>query len=214
VSKGKFLVLEGIDGAGTTTQAGLLQSWLAGHGIKSIITREPSDGPIGTIIRNALRGRIRLPETAGAGPLAQETIALLFAADRIDHLKSEITPALKRGVWVISDRYVDSSVAYQGTLIDLDWVSVINRYATAPDLTFFLRIDVDTALQRIAGSRVGRELFETRDLLVRVAAGYDTHYQRHPGNLLVLESTQTVETIHRAMCAHIEGLYPEMLRRG
>jgi len=214
VSKGKFLVLEGIDGAGTTTQAALLQAWLGSRGIKAIITREPSDGPVGSIIRNALRSRIRLPETAGSGPLAQETIALLFAADRVDHLRSEIFPAIERGVWVISDRYVDSSVAYQGTLIDIDWVAAINRYASSPDLTFFLRVDVGVALKRIGGSRVGRELFETKELLQRVAKGYDRHYESNPENLVILDSARTVNRIHKAMIRHLTARFPRELGAG
>jgi len=196
VEKGKFVVLEGIDGAGTTTQAARLQRFLDGRGIKSVITREPSDGPIGTVIRNALRGRIRLPEAAGGGELPMETIALLFAADRVDHWAAEIAPALDRGVWVLSDRYVDSSVAYQGTLINVDWVLQINRYAVRPDLTLFFDVDVDTALARIAASRVQTDIFEKRELLVRVADGYRKLYSGQAPDVFRLDANQSVERVY------------------
>src|SRR5713101_5144548 len=97
--KGRFIVLEGIDGAGTTTQAQLLSAELRRDGHLVLTTREPSDGPVGTLIRQALTGRLSLPERAG--PLSDETLALLFAADRLDHLQAQILPALQRGEVVI-----------------------------------------------------------------------------------------------------------------
>ena len=200
--QGKFIVLEGIDGAGTTTQTGLLLEWLRRQGIAAVTTREPSDGPIGAVIRNALKGRITLP--GAAGPLPAETIALLFAADRVDHLHAEIIPALEKGVWVISDRYVDSSIAYQGTLIDNEWVDTINRYAVTPDLTFFLRVDVDTALARISGTRVSKDLFETRELLTRIAAGYDRLYAGQPDRAVTVDSEQPLQDVHRTMVEALE----------
>jgi dTMP kinase len=209
VGKGKFVVLEGIDGAGTTTQISRLQRFLEARGIKSVITREPSDGPVGTVIRNALRGRIRLPEAGGGGPLADETIALLFAADRVDHLASEIVPALERGVWVLSDRYVDSSVAYQGTLIDIDWVMKINRYAVRPDLTFFFDVDVDAALGRINASRVQKDIFEKRELLLRVAEGYRKLYEAPTPDVVRLDANlpadKVYEDLTRALATRLLG---------
>ncbi len=206
MKQGKFVVLEGIDGAGTTTQVGRLQRYLEGRGIKSVITREPSDGPIGTIIRNALRGRIRLPDAAGGGELAKETIALLFAADRVDHLRSEILPALERGVWVLSDRYVDSSVAYQGTLIDIDWVMKINRYAVRPDLTFFFDVDVDVALARIDATRVQKDIFEKRELLVRVADGYRKLYAAQLPDVVHLDAGLPIERVYEDLTGAVSRL--------
>ncbi|HLL53606.1 MAG TPA: dTMP kinase, partial [Myxococcaceae bacterium] len=100
---GRFFVLEGLDGAGTTTQCERLASELRSRGFRVLVTREPSDGPVGTMIRQALTGRLGMP--GGNGPLAPETLALLFAADRADHLHARVRPALERGEIVISDRY-------------------------------------------------------------------------------------------------------------
>lgn len=207
---GRFIVLEGIDGAGTTSQAGLLKQWLEGRGIRAIVTREPSEGPIGVTIRHALRGRLRLPEVSGGGELPRETIALLFAADRLDHIEAEIKPALEQGVWVISDRYVQSSIAYQGTLIDLAWVEEINRYAAAADLTLFLRVEAAVALQRIDSSRVQTDIFETRELLERIAEGYDQYYQQHPDAAVVLNGAKPLDEVTDDVCAALERAFPEL----
>src|SRR5262245_55399277 len=127
-----FIVFEGLDGAGTTTQAHRLVDSLNALGHESHFTREPSDGPIGTQIRQALAGRLGLP---GGQRLTPDTLALLFAADRVDHLASEIVPLCERGVTVVCDRFMLSSVAYQGQELDPAFVRQINARALPPDLT-------------------------------------------------------------------------------
>ena len=209
-AQGRFIVLEGIDGAGTTTQASRMASWLEARGVQTLVTREPSDGPVGMVIRNALRGRIRLPSCAGSGELPKETIALLFAADRIDHLQAEIIPALAQGVWVISDRYVQSSVAYQGTLIELDWVAEINRYAVEPDLTLFLEVDVDEALRRIGSTRVQTDIFEEKGLLTRIADGYRAFYASHPDAAVVIDSGQPIDVVSESLFTGLNDAFPEL----
>jgi len=128
---GLFVVLEGIDGAGTTTQAERLCAALRAEDVRATVTREPSDGPIGTLIRQALTGRVSLPN--GGGPLNAHTLALLFAADRADHLEAQVLPCVDRGDVVLCDRYVLSSLAYQGASLPLDWVEGINAFASPPD---------------------------------------------------------------------------------
>jgi dTMP kinase len=173
-SRAKFIVLEGIDGAGTTTQTQRLIARLEARGQRALSTREPTDGPIGVMIRQMLALRIVRP---GGEAMTRETLALLFAADRMDHIAARIEPALERGQWVVSDRYVPSSLAYQGDVeggdrTDYSWVQQLNARARQPDMTIFLEIDVETSLTRIAG-RAARDIYETREKIERLVKRYD-----------------------------------------
>jgi len=166
---GRLLVLEGLDGAGTTTQARSLVETLRAQGHEAYLTREPSDGPIGRLIREMLTGRHAIPDAA----IDPKTFALLFAADRMDHLQREVGPALARGAIVVSDRWYHSTYAYQamGTA-ELPWLQTLNRHAWIPDLTIFLAIRPEVAAaRRVAAGRV-QELFEDLPTQQRVAAGY------------------------------------------
>ena len=119
----RLIVLEGLDGAGTTTQAKRLVEHLRTRGGKAHLTREPSDGPIGRLIREMLTGEHAIP----GQPIAQSTFGLLFAADRLDHLQREVEPQLAAGATVVSDRWYHSSLAYQGTGADRDWIDDAQR---------------------------------------------------------------------------------------
>ncbi|NOK31683.1 dTMP kinase [Corallococcus exercitus] len=167
---GRFIVLEGLDGAGTTTQTERLASVLRAEGHAVVTTREPSDGPVGTMLRQALTGRLGLPQ--GRGPLAQETLALLFAADRTDHLHARILPALEQGKVVLCDRYVLSSLAYQGASLPMDWVNAVNSHAVSPDLTLFVGVDPQVAATRRAVRGGPAELFEADEAQRRIATQY------------------------------------------
>jgi dTMP kinase len=163
--RGRFIVLEGIDGSGTTTQAARLAAALAERGHRVCTTAQPSDGAIGRLIRQQL----------GADP-DRRALALLFAADRLDHVAQTIEPALARGQTVVCDRYVVSSWAYQSLDSPPDWVRAINRHAPWPDLTLWLDLDVHTAQARI-GRRTAEdgtppELFDAARLQTRIAAAY------------------------------------------
>ena len=204
MNRGRFIALEGIDGSGTTTQTQLLILWLRSRGIKAVATSEPSGGPVGTLIRGALTGRVRLPDSAGGAPLTQETIALLFAADRLDHYRAEIDPALKQGLWVVSDRYLDSSLAYQGALIEEDWVSEINRYAPHPDLTIYLDVEPEMALERIAESRTGTELFERKDTLTQVRSQYQKLYKSSTAKVVQFDGSAPLNSIAQEIQKSIE----------
>jgi dTMP kinase len=173
---GRFLVLEGIDGAGTTTQLSRLAEALRQQGYRVLTTREPSDGPVGLLIRQALTHRLT---GAGGGALPEELLALLFAADRMDHLTSVIDPALATGAVVVSDRYVLSSFAYQGLQVPLGWVEALNSRARRPDLTLYLEVDSRTASAR-RGARGGKpELFESDQFQKRVADAYRRLLRKH-----------------------------------
>ena len=161
-------MIEGLDGAGTTTQVRRLVEHLGGSGKQAHGTREPSDGPVGRLIREMLVG-----EHAIAGEkLSQGTFGLLFAADRLDHMQREVEPKLRAGVIVISDRWYHSSLAYQGTGADRDWIAMLNARARKPDLTIFLQVRPEVAAQRRAAARRKEELFEDLRMQQEVDAGY------------------------------------------
>ena len=163
---GRFIVIEGLDGAGTTTQAKRLAAALPADGLESLFTFEPTDRPIGRLIRGVLE------HTDGALPMA--TLPWLFAADRCDHLHSQILPAVAEGSWVVCDRYTSSSLAYQSTAVPADVVWDLNRTFREPDLTVFLEVPAEVCIERIAARDPGRrpELFERLDRLTAIAQRY------------------------------------------
>lgn len=172
-----FVVIEGLDGAGTTTQARLLVEGLQEVGQPAHLSREPSDGPIGVLIRQMLARRVVVPQGDGYAPIGRQTLALLFAADRLDHVRAEVEPALAAGAVAVSDRYYHSSLVYQGDVddqdeMDLRWVRAINERARVPDLTIFLQAPAELCLGRIA-SRSRRDLYETEAKLRRLEQRYD-----------------------------------------
>jgi dTMP kinase len=158
-----FIVVEGLDGAGTTTQCDLLAAALRQRGLVVHQTREPTDGPIGRLIRCFLTGSLTLDPA---------TVALLFAADRVEHLRNDVRPALATGSVVISDRYVLSSLAYQSIDVPIEWVASLNQRATPPDLTVFLDVPPEVCAARLARRGQPAEHYETLDRLHAVATAY------------------------------------------
>ena len=165
---GRLIVIEGLDGAGTTTQARKLVEHLTARGVAAHLTREPSDGPIGRLIREMLTGA----HAIAGEKLSQGTFGLLFAADRLDHLQREVEPAIARGAIVVSDRWYHSSLAYQGTGADRDWIAQLNSRARRPDLTIFLKVRPEIAARRRADAGRTQELFEDLAMQEEVDAGY------------------------------------------
>lgn len=164
----QLIVLEGLDGAGTTTQARRLVEQLNARGTAAHLTREPSDGPIGRLIREMLTGHHAIE----GQKLSQSTFGLLFAADRLDHLQREVEPALAAGTVVVSDRWYHSSLAYQGTGADRDWITTLNARARRPDMTIFLEVRPEIAAERRVAAGRAQELFEDIDMQRAVDAGY------------------------------------------
>ncbi len=204
--RGRFIVLEGLDGAGTTTQAERIAAALRAEGHAVLTTREPSDGPIGTLIRQALTGRLVLP--GGAGPLAPETLALLYAADRTDHLKAKVLPALEAGQIVLSDRYVLSSLAYQGASLSMAWVEAANGYAVSPDLTLFVHVAPAVAARRRAARGGAAELFEEDALQRRIARQYEEAIRRREKQerIVRIDGEQPVESVTETALAEIHAV--------
>jgi len=168
VKRGKLIALEGIDGSGTTTQARLLFRALKEHGHQVQMTSEPSRGPVGRLVRAYLQGNHQFADAR----LGASGLALLFAADRVEHLCREINPRLAAGRLVVTDRYLLSSLAYQSLGCDPAWVESINRNAPRPDLTLLLDLPVPIALKRVSQRGVERDLFEKLNLQKRIRKNY------------------------------------------
>lgn len=152
--KGSFIVIEGLDGSGKTTQAKILVRKLK-QSCGAVFTAEPSQGKTGKFIRNRiLYGEKRSPITVEA---------LLFAADRIEHINNEVLPKLEEGRLVICDRYTYSSLAYQGSAgLSLDWIKVINQNALKPDLSLFIDVDPEVVLSRLKRKKSVMENLKTQ----------------------------------------------------
>jgi dTMP kinase len=159
-----FICIEGIDASGKTTQAHRLVRNLRRRGLDVVYTTEPSTGEIGKLIRDHVLNRKKRV------PVAVE--ALLFAADRVDHVDKEIKPALQKGKIVICDRYVYSTLAYQGAAdLDLNWIEQINQFALVPDLALFLDVSLEVVIERMQ-SKSEKSVMETLQNQRRVCEVY------------------------------------------
>ncbi|MGC8710553.1 MAG: dTMP kinase [Candidatus Micrarchaeia archaeon] len=186
-SKGLFVAFEGLDGSGNSTQAMLLETYLRKAGRKTILTKEPTTGIIGGIIKSSLAGELKI---------SSEATQLLFASDRAQHLKTQIIPALKNGVIIITDRYLFSSLAY-GTASGLDpkWLYEINRRFLMPDLTFFIDVSPETSIKRISAGRFNFELFEKENSLSKVRKEYKKLAKEY--NFEKINGEGSIEAVHK-----------------
>jgi dTMP kinase len=213
--EGLFIVLEGVDGAGTTTHTALLGEALRKKGLPITTTREPSDGPVGMLIRQILTGRVVVPGISGNRPSSWSTMALLFAADRLDHLEATVHPNLMDGVTVISDRYDFSSVAYQSVTAGVDadtvgWVREINRHARRPDLTLILDVDPAEAARRRKERRAGSEIYDDQELQQQLAEFYRDIEKHFPDdNVVHLDAMRGIEEVAADVLAEVEKLRGE-----
>ncbi len=202
VNEGIFIVFEGGDGVGKSTQTRLLADWLAEQGREVVVTFEPGGTELGAVLRDLVLN----PKWGDVSPRAE---ALMYAADKAQHLYELVMPALRRGAVVISDRYVDSMLAYQGAgrVLDVDRVEQVARWATAdllPDLTVVLDLDPDQGVATIAEKDrlegAGDQLHQrARQFFLDLAARDCEHY-------LVLPARDSVESIAAAVRARVSAL--------
>jgi dTMP kinase len=202
MSKPRFIVLEGIDGSGTTTQLDRLTRHLTDRGRRAHGTREPSQGPIGRLLREILLGGHRLPDGAGVDGLA---MALLFAADRRDHLTREVEPALAAGTDVVTDRYLLSSLAYQAQEADRAWIAALARDVRVPDLTLLLDVPVAVAAARRRAAGRPDERYDADEVQTRVAARYRELAAITP-NTVVIDASGTIEDVTAAIVEQVAPL--------
>ncbi|OON81049.1 dTMP kinase [Streptomyces tsukubensis] len=202
---GFFIALEGGDGAGKSTQAEALATWIRAKGHEVVVTREPGATPVGKRLRSILL------DVSSSG-LSHRAEALLYAADRAEHVDTVVRPALERGAIVISDRYIDSSVAYQGAGRDLSSTEVarISRWATdglVPHLTVLLDVSPEAARERFTEAPDRLES-EPAEFHARVRSGFLTLAAADPGRYLVVDAGQEAESVTTVVRHRLDQLLP------
>jgi dTMP kinase len=186
---GFFICVEGLDGCGKTTQTKLLVKNLQARGFNAMYTAEPSRGKIGSFIKKyCLQGEKRVSTAVEA---------LLFAADRVEHLKEEVVPALNEGKIVVSDRYIYSSLAYQGAAkLDLGWIREINKWTMLPNLAVFIDVEPETAIRRLKSKKSVMEDLETQRKVREVYMNFVEN-----GELVKINGDETKKKVASEMLA-------------
>lgn len=194
MGRGNFIVFEGIDGSGKSTQIELLTNRLNKERIFCYTTMEPTNSPIGSLIHQIMTGRVKTDNRVIAG---------LFVADRLDHLLNEvdgIVSKINEGTTVISDRYYFSSYAYHSVDMPMEWVIHANEQSSLilkPTITIFIDVDPNTAIERIAKNRFHQELFEKKSRLVKVRDNYLKAFEllKKEEKYAIIDGNQTQEEI-------------------
>ncbi len=192
--KGLFITLEGCEGSGKSTQLKLLEEYFKSHNITAVFTREPGGTPLAEKIRTIiLDGK--------NSEMTDECEALLYAASRVQHLEEKIIPSLNEGKWVICDRYIDSSFAYQSYArgLGFEFVEKVNSYAIKrgmPDLTIFFDISPDEAFSRKGGADKGDRIEQSgMEFHKKVYSGYTALCEKYPDRIKKIDAKRSVEEI-------------------
>ena len=202
--RGKFIVFEGIDGAGKSTQISILEEKLKKEGRKVFVTAEPTQSVTGGALRDALSGNYKR---------SAAELAAMFLADRVFHNVNEkcgIQQALEKGFDVISDRYYYSSFAYQGLESDIDWVIDMNLRCPEilkPDLCVFLDLDAEKSKQRIDSARMATEIFENSEMLEKIRSKFFDVFKRLEGeNICIIDASQSIDKVSEEIYSAIQKL--------
>ncbi|MFH1420961.1 MAG: dTMP kinase [Candidatus Aenigmatarchaeota archaeon] len=194
---GKFIVMEGLDGSGLSTQSRMLHEYLVSKKQDIILTKEQTDGIIGGLIKSSLRNEWNTDALA---------LQMLFAADRSHHLTVEIEPALKEGKIVICDRYIFSTLAFGGLKADVEFLKTINSRFRKPDLTFIIDTEPETCLERIKASRFGQELFEDLEKSTQVRENY-LALKDYFSNVHVIDGNRTKEKVFEDVKKIVDAVF-------
>lgn len=192
--KALFIVFEGLDGSGLSTQAGMLRDYFLKKGERAVITKEQTDGLIGGLIKLTLKHEWKTNPTA---------LQLLFAADRSHHLSHEIEPSLKEGKHVISDRYILSTLAFGSLGAQTEFLKQINSLFKVPDITFIIDVPPEVCLERIAKSRFHAELFEEEEKFSQIRNNYLSFKQFHP-NTYVINGNRPMDEVFEEIRTIVE----------
>ncbi|MFO1385869.1 MAG: dTMP kinase [Chitinivorax sp.] len=199
---GKFITLEGIDGAGKSTHLGWLQDWLRERAIEHVITREPGGTPLGEKLRELLLHH----------DMHLETETLLMFAGRREHIAEVILPALQAGSWVVSDRFTDATFAYQGggRGLGIERIEVLEHWVQnglQPDLTLLFDVPLEVSRERLAKTRVlDRFEQEQQDFHQRVRNCYLERARRDPQRIKVIDSTRPIDVIQQELATLLQEL--------
>lgn len=183
------MAIEGLDGSGGTTQVAALEKRLRQEGIPVHATREPSDGPVGDLVRRVLRGQVEVSD---------DVLPYLFAADRRDHVDREVSPHLRAGTWVVTDRYLASSLAYQSLSMPFSRVVELNGDYPVPELTVFLDLAPFVCIRRIQARGHHPEHFERLDRLEAILEKYDQalrYCERRGGSVVSVDASLSPDRV-------------------
>lgn len=203
MTAGRFMVFEGLDGSGKTTQMTRIQKRLTNMGIGAVTTCEPTNGPVGSLIRKMLEGQIAIDP---------RTIAALFAADRTDHLvrpETGVQALVENGRVVLCDRYYFSSYAYHARDMDLEWIitlNSVNAQILRPDLTLFIDVAPETCLDRIRAGRHRLDMYEKIDILKQVRHNYFTAFDwlRDKEKVVKVDGNAAEDAVEQSIWQHLQ----------
>lgn len=206
--RGRFLTLEGVDGAGKSTQLPRIEDWLRRRGVETLVTREPGGTPLG----ERLRALLLDPQFAGMSPVAE--LLVLFAA-RAEHLHARIAPAIADGVWVLCERFTDATFAYQGGGRNIDPATIAAledavQGEIRPDLVIVFDLPVEVALRRAAERAGAADRFEHEDagFFRRVRDGYLGRAREHPERYAIVDASVDERTVTEHAVREIAARFP------